>query len=226
MRVRGKRYKKDAAACSSEGVPLEEAVAKIKGWASTKFKQSVECVVHLGIDPRQAEQLVRGSISLPQGIGKSFRVIAFCEGDEAEAATAAGASEVGTDELVKKIQGGWLDFDVAVAHPRMMGQVGKLGRVLGPQGKMPSPKAGTVTPDVAQAVREYTAGKIEFRNDSGGNVHASVGKVDFEAEKLVENISSFLDRIKRMRPAVVKGAYIKKVSICATMSPSVMVQFS
>ena len=179
--------------------------------------------MHLGIDPRQADQAIRGAISLPHGIGKSLRVIAFCEGEDAEKAKEAGAMEVGGEELVKKIQGGWLDFDVAVAHPRMMGQVGKLGRVLGPQGKMPSPKSGTVTPDIGAAVKDYAAGKVEFRNDSGGNVHALVGKVSFDEEKLVDNINTFLDHIKRMRPATIRGTYIKKVCLCATMSPAVQV---
>ena len=223
MRFRSKRYKKDADKAVQEALSLSEAVTSIRGWGSTKFDQSVECVMHLGIDPRQADQAIRGAISLPHGIGKSLRVIAFCEGEDAEKAKEAGAMEVGGEELVKKIQGGWLDFDVAVAHPRMMGQVGKLGRVLGPQGKMPSPKSGTVTPDIGAAVKDYAAGKVEFRNDSGGNVHALVGKVSFDEEKLVDNINTFLDHIKRMRPATIRGTYIKKVCLCATMSPAVQV---
>ena len=223
MQFRSKRYRKDATKAVKEALSLSEAVASVRGWATTKFDQSVECVMHLGIDPRQADQAIRGAISLPHGIGKSLRVIAFCEGEDAEKAKEAGAMEVGGEELVKKIQGGWLDFDVAVAHPRMMGQVGKLGRVLGPQGKMPSPKSGTVTPDIGAAVKDYAAGKVEFRNDSGGNVHALVGKVSFDEEKLVDNINTFLDHIKRMRPATIRGTYIKKVCLCATMSPAVQV---
>lgn len=226
MGFRSKRYKKDAEGQVEERLSVPDAVAKVKGWASTKFNQTVECVVHLGIDARQADQAIRGAVSLPHGIGKSQRVIAFCEGDDAEAAKAAGAIEVGSDELVKKVSDGWMDFDVAIAHPRMMGQVGKLGRILGPQGKMPSPKGGTVTPDVAQAVKDYAAGKVEFRNDSGGNVHAPVGKVDFEEQQLVENINSFIDLMKRMRPSAIKGTYIKRACISASMSPSTQIDVS
>ena len=221
MRFRSKRYTKDVSTTVAEQLPLEEAVEKIKGWGSTKFDQSVEVVLHLGIDARQADQAIRGAISLPHGIGKMLRVVAFCEGDDAEQAKAAGAVEAGIDELVDKVQGGWLDFDVAIAHPRAMGKVGKLGRVLGPQGKMPSPKSGTVTPDVAGAVRDYAAGKVEFRNDSGGNVHAVVGKVSFDNAQLVDNTNAFLDQIRRMRPAALKGTYLKKVCLSATMSPAV-----
>ena len=226
MRFRSKRYRKDIASANGDPIPLADAVQKIKGWASTKFDQSVECVVWLGIDARQSDQMVRGAISLPHGIGKTLRVIAFCEGDDADKAKAAGASQAGGDKLVEKIQGGWMDFDVAIAHPRMMSKVGKLGRILGPQGKMPSPKSGTVTPKVEEAVKDYAAGKVEFRNDSGGNVHAVVGKISFDEEKLTENVTAFVDHIKRMRPSSVKGAYIKKVCICTTMSPSVQVEIS
>jgi len=223
MHFRSKRYKKDATAATKDQLPLTQAVEKIKNWASTKFNQTVECVVHLGIDARQADQAIRGSISLPHGIGKTLRVIAFCEGEDLEKAKEAGAMEAGGDELVKKVQDGWLDFDVAIAHPRMMSKVGKLGRVLGPQGKMPSPKSGTVTAQVAQAVKEYAAGKVEFRNDNGGNVHIPVGKLDFDVNKLEENISAFLDQIRKMRPSSAKGMYIKKICVSATMSPSVEV---
>lgn len=227
MRIRSKRYKKDAVDFDvKQKLSLNEAISKIKEWDSAKFKQSVDCVMWLGIDPRQAEQAVRGALTLPHGIGKTLRVIAFCEGEDAEKAKAAGAFEVGSDELVAKVQGGWLDFDVAVAHPRLMGKVGKLGRVLGPQGKMPSPKSGTVTPNIAQAVQEYAAGKVEFRNDSGGNVHAIVGKVHFDAQQLEENINAFVDHIKKMKPSSTKGNFIKKISLSATMSPSVEVALS
>ena len=225
MRWRSKRYRKDAEA-RTEQLPLAEAVEKVKGWGSTKFDQSVECVINLGIDPRQADQAIRGAISLPHGIGKQLRVIAFCEEEQAAEAKAAGAMEAGADDLVKKVQDGWLDFDVAIAHPRLMGKVGKLGRLLGPQGKMPSPKSGTVTADLLQGVQDYAAGKVEFRNDSGGNVHASVGKVSFEGEKLVDNVTAFIDNIKRMRPATIKGTYIKKIFVSATMSQSVQVTLS
>lgn len=205
-------------------MPLGAAVAKLKGWATTKFDQTVECVAVLGIDAKQAEQTVRGAISLPHGIGKSLRVVAFCEGEDVEKARQAGAIEAGAEELIKKIEGGWMDFDVAVAQPRLMGKVGKLGRVLGPQGKMPSPKSGTVTANVAEAVKEYAAGKVEFRNDSGGNVHGVVGKLSFPAEKLAENTAAFLEMIRRLKPSVAKGTYIKKVFLSGAMSPSVQVE--
>ncbi len=224
MRSRSKRYKKNVENHDAkQALPLAEAVEKLKQWDTTKFKQSVECVIWLGIDARQADQNVRGSITLPHGIGKTLKVIAFCEGEDAEKAKAAGAIEAGNEELVKKVADGWLDFDVAVAHPRLMGQVGKLGRVLGPQGKMPSPKSGTVTPNVEKAVQEYSAGKVEFRNDSGGNVHAIVGKIDFDGQKLLDNINAFIDMITKMKPSSTKGAYMKKVCLSATMSPSVEV---
>ncbi len=226
MRFRSNRYKKLAAQNDGKPLPLTEAVDKIKQWAGAGFDQSVECVIQLGIDTRHAEQAVRGAISLPHGIGKTLRVIAFCEGDDADQARTAGAAEAGADELVEKIQGGWMDFDVAVAHPRMMSKVGKLGRILGPQGKMPSPKSGTVTPEVVGAVKDYAAGKVEFRNDSGGNVHALVGKISFDPPKLIENIEAFIGYIKRLKPSAAKGVYIKKICICATMSPSVQVDIS
>ena len=223
MRVRSKRYKKEADQSAKETVSLTAAVEKIKSFKSVKFDQTVECVMQLGIDPKQADQLVRGSISLPNGIGKQKRVIAFCEDSQVEAAQKAGAIDAGCDELVKKISDGWSDFDVAIASPKVMGKVGKLGRVLGPQGKMPSPKNGTVTADVAEAVAEFAAGKVEFRNDSGGNVHAVVGKQSFETAKLVENIEAFVTHIKKIKPAAAKGTYLKKMSISATMSPGITV---
>jgi len=228
MRRRSKRYQKALEVIKdvSQPVPLPEAIQLVKKMAEaapTKFDQSVEVVMHLGIDPRQADQMVRGSVSLPHGIGKARKVIAFCDGDLAEKAKAAGAIEAGGDELIKKIQDGWTDFDVAIAHPSMMSKVGRLGRILGPQGKMPSPRTGTVTPDVEQAVREYVAGKVEFRNDAGGNIHAIVGKVSFPDEALRENIEAFVDHIRRLRPASARGQYIKKVCVKATMTPAVEV---
>ena len=211
---------------SKEPVSLADAVEKVKSFNSVKFDQSVECILNLGIDPKQADQLVRGSISLPHGIGKQKKVIAFCEDSDIEAAKTAGAVEAGCDELIKKVSDGWLDFDVAVASPKVMGKVGKLGRVLGPQGKMPSPKNGTVTADVAIAVAEFAAGKVEFRNDADGTVHAIVGKQSFEAEKLIGNIEAFVSHIKKIKPAAAKGTYIKKICISATMSPSVRIDNS
>ncbi|MEJ5259866.1 MAG: 50S ribosomal protein L1 [Anaerohalosphaeraceae bacterium] len=221
MRKRSKRYQNEAKKAVQTPLPLAEAVKKLKTFASTKFDQSVEIAMHLGIDTKQAEQAVRGAVSLPHGIGKARRVIAFCEESDAAAAKAAGAVEAGADELIAKVMDGWTDFDVAIASPKVMGKVGKLGRVLGPQGKMPSPKNGTVTTDVVQAVKEFTAGKVEFRNDAGGNVHAVVGKLSFDETKLAENIDAFINHIKRLRPTSMKGTYIKKVCLSATMSPSV-----
>jgi large subunit ribosomal protein L1 len=223
MTLRGKRYRKEAEQVSEAPIGLAEAVAKIKSFNSTKFDQTVQCVFWLGIDPKQSDQIIRGALSLPHGIGQQKKVIAFCEGADAEAAKQAGAIEVGCDELVAKIQGGWADFDVAIASPKVMGKVGKLGRVLGPQGKMPSPKNGTVTADVATAVREFAAGKVEFKNDTGGNVHVVVGKQSFDAQKLIENIDAVISHIKKIKPASTKGTYIKKVCIAAAMSPGVIV---
>lgn len=223
MGMQSKRYQQEAAAVSPGDLSVKAAVDKIKSFTSTKFDQTVDLVLHLGIDPKQADQLVRGAISLPHGTGKKRTVIAFCEDGDADEAKKAGAIEAGLDDLVKKVSDGWLDFDVAIASPRVMGKVGKLGRVLGPQGKMPSPKNGTVTQDVTKAVGEFTAGKVEFRNDAGGNVHVLVGKQSFESSKLIENIEAFVAHIIKSKPSGAKGTYVKKVSLSATMSPSVRV---
>lgn len=222
MGSKSKRYLSDAEQLSKEPLSLADAVEKVKSFKA-KFDQSVEFVMHLGIDPKQADQLVRGSISLPHGIGKQKKVIAFCEDSDIEAAKSAGAIEAGGDDLVKKVSDGWMDFDVAIAAPKVMGKVGKLGRILGPVGKMPSPKNGTVTKDVAVAVAEFAAGKIEFRNDGGGNIHVVVGKQSFDAAKLVENIEAFMSHIKKVKPSSAKGTYIKKMCISATMSPGIQV---
>jgi len=225
MRDRSKRYKQESGQVSKEALGLTEAIEKVKSFKSVKFDQSIECVLQLGIDPKQADQLVRGSISLPNGIGKQKKVIAFCEDSDAEAARNAGAVEAGCDDLIKKVTDGWMDFDVAIASPKVMGKVGKLGRVLGPQGKMPSPKNSTVTMDVATAVAEFAAGKVEFKNDTGGNVHVVIGKQSFATEKLVENFEAFVSHIKKIKPAAAKGAYIKKMCISATMSPGITVNY-
>lgn len=225
MRVRSKRYKKEAQQSTKEALNINDAIEKIKSFKAVKFDQSVECVLHLGIDSKQADQTVRGSLSLPHGIGKKKTVIAFCEDSDIETAKSAGAVEAGCDELIKKISDGWMDFDVAIASPKVMGKVGKLGRVLGPQGKMPSPKNGTVTNDVAKAVSEFAAGKIEFRNDAGGNVQVVVGKQSFETVKLIDNIEAFVSHIKKIKPVSAKGTYIKKMCISATMSPSIEVNY-
>ncbi len=226
MRFRSKRYRKDAEKTNPNPVSVDEGIQRLKGFSKAKFDQTVDLVCHLGIDARQADQMIRGSISLPKGIGVSKRVIAFCNEADAEAAKAAGAIEAGADDLVDKVQKGWADFDVAIAHPSLMGKVGKLGRVLGPQGKMPSPKSGTVTPDILTAVKEYSAGKVEFRNDAGGNLHVVVGKLSFAEEDLKANLMAFLDHIRRLRPASAKGQYIKKVCISGTMTPSVHLDVS
>lgn len=204
-------------------VPLQNAVETLKKFGTTKFDQSVEIHVRLGIDAKQADQLVRGSVVLPNGIGKAQRVVVFAKGDLAAAAEAAGADAVGQEELANKIKDGWLDFDVCIAAPDMMGLVGPLGKVLGPRGLMPSPRAGTVTADVAKVVKEYKAGKVEFRNDAGGIVHAIVGKLSFEPKKLQENVQAFLDYIHSLKPQAVKGVYVKSIALCATMSPSVFI---
>jgi large subunit ribosomal protein L1 len=202
---------------------VERAVEILKTFNTTKFDQSVDIVMRLGVDVKQADQIVRGSIVLPNGIGKTLRVVVFAKGDMAEQAKEAGADEVGGEELAKKIKDGWTDFDACIAAPDMMGIVGPLGRVLGPRGLMPSPRAGTVTPEIAKTVREYKAGKVEFRTDAGGNVHAVVGKLSFDAAKLVENIQAFIHQVQGMKPHSVKGHYLKGVSLSATMSPGVRV---
>lgn len=210
-------------ATGNKVVSVEEGVAVLKKFPPRKFDQSIEIHVRLGIDPAQADQIVRGSLVLPHGIGRAQRVVVFAKGDLANAAKEAGADEVGQEDLAKKIRDGWTDFDVCIAAPDMMGLVGPLGRVLGPRGLMPSPRAGTVTPDVAKAVKEYKAGKVEFRNDKGGNVHAVVGKLSFDASKLVDNVKAFLDYLNTLKPNAVRGTYVKSVAICGTMTPSVRV---
>lgn len=205
-------------------LPLEEAVALLKTFNTTKFDQSVEVAMRLGIDAKQADQIVRGSIVLPHGLGRTLRVVVFAKGEKVDEARQAGADEVGGAELAERIKQGWTDFDVCIASPDMMGVVGPLGKVLGPRGLMPSPKAGTVTPEVGRVVREYKAGKVEFRNDAGGNVQAMVGKISFDAPKLVENIRTFINQVVALKPASVRGQYIKSISISATMSPSIRVQ--
>jgi large subunit ribosomal protein L1 len=210
-------------ATGNKVVSVEEGVAVLKKFPPRKFDQSIEIHVRLGIDPAQADQIVRGSLVLPHGIGRAQRVVVFAKGDLANAAKEAGADEVGQEDLAKKIRDGWTDFDVCIAAPDMMGLVGPLGRVLGPRGLMPSPRAGTVTPDVAKAVKEYKAGKVEFRNDKGGNVHAVVGKLSFDASKLVDNVKAFLEYLNTLKPNTVRGTYVKSVAICGTMTPSVRV---
>jgi large subunit ribosomal protein L1 len=223
MSKKSKRYREMVGKRPEEPVALAEAVELLKGFGTTKFDQTVEVHMRLGVDPKQADQIVRGSIVLPHGIGKTQRVVVFAKGELATAAEEAGADVVGQEELAKKIQDGWLDFDACIATPDMMGVVGRLGRLLGPRGLMPSPRAGTVTQDVAKVVTEYKAGKVEFRNDAGGNVHAVTGRLSFDSQKLVENIQAFIDQINSMKPLAVKGTYVRGIAICATMSPGVRV---
>jgi len=204
-------------------MPLQQAVELLKKFSGRKFDQTIEIHMNLGIDPSQADQLIRGSVVLPHGIGKIQRVVVFAKGDLAKMATDAGADVVGAEDLAKRIKDGFLDFDVCIATPDMMGMVGPLGKVLGPRGLMPSPRSGTVTTEVARVVKEYKAGKVEFRNDKGANIHAVVGKMSFEASKLVENTSSFISFVQSIKPNSVRGNYIKSIAICATMSPSIRV---
>ncbi len=221
MAYHSKRYR--ALKAPADPVPLPDAVRQLKAFGTTKFNQTVEVSTNLGIDPRQSDQNVRGSVALPHGIGKSVRVAVFAQGENAEKATAAGADIVGGDDLAQKIKGGFLDFDVALATPDMMGVVGPLGRLLGPRGLMPSPRSGTVTTDISSGVREFKAGKIEFRNDKGGNVAAPVGKLNFTEEQLVENINAFLNHLKTVKPSAAKGTFLRSVTISATMSPGIRV---
>ena len=211
---------------SDAPLPVAEAVEVLKKFPSPKFDQSVEIHVRLGIDPKQADQIVRGSLVLPHGIGKSKRVVVFAKGNLADDAQAAGAEAVGGEDLAKRIKEGWTDFDVCIAAPDMMGIVGPLGKVLGPRGLMPSPRAGTVTADISKTVSEYKAGKVEFRNDPTGIVHAVVGKASFEPAKLVDNIRAFVEHIQSLQPSSVRGQYVRSISISGTMTPGVGVTVS
>ena len=222
-----RRYRDNAEQVDRSKVyDLQDAMSVLKTLRPAKFDETVEVVARLGVDPKKSDQMVRGAVSMPHGLGKDVRIVVFAEGDAAEAAKAAGATEVGGDELGAKVEGGWTDFDIVIAHPAMMRVVGKLGRTLGPQGKMPSPKSGTVTPDVAKATSEFKAGKVEFRVDSAGNVQVPVGKLSFTAEKLEENARTFLDLVSSMRPSSARGIYFRTVSVSSTMSPGLKVDFS
>ena len=200
---------------------MGEAVALLLGLETAGFDETVEVSLKLGVDPRKGDQIVRGSVVLPHGTGRTVRVAVFAEGDAADDATEAGADVVGGPDLVEKVQGGFTDFDVAIATPAMMRHVGKLGRILGPQGKMPSPKGGTVTDRTGQAVREFRAGKVEYRVDDTANVHAPVGKKSFDAEKIVENAEALVDSVRAARPVAAKGNYILKASLSSTMGPGI-----
>ena len=219
-----KRYQQAAAKVDRNKIyEPSEGLALIKSLPAAKFDESVEIAVNLSIDPKKTDQLVRGAVSLPKGLGKKIKIVVFAEGDKAAAAKEAGADEVGSGELAEKIQGGWTDFDIVITSPDMMKHVGKLGKVLGPQGKMPSPKSGTVTPDVAAAVREFKAGKVEFRTDAGGNVHALLGKRSFPVEDLMLNLQAFLDHVSSLRPPAARGAFFRKISISTSMGPGVLI---
>jgi large subunit ribosomal protein L1 len=216
MPMLSKRTKANAALTPTSTQSPEDAFRILKSFKPTKFDQTVEVCVHLGIDPKQADQALRGSVSLPHGVGKTARVVAFCQADKIEACKQQGAIEAGGEDLVEKIKGGWMDFDVAVASPDMMRMVSQLGKVLGPKGLMPSPKAG-------KAVKEYAAGKVEYRNDDGGNVHCVIGKMSFDANKLVDNFNFFYTVIEKAKPASTKGQYVKKVTISGTMTPGIQI---
>lgn len=221
-RKRSRRYQKAATKVDrSKRYSLAEGMALIKSLAGPKFDETVDIAVRIGIDAKKTDQLVRGSVSLPRGTGKSVKIAVFAEGEKAKEALAAGADFVGSADLADKIEKGFTDFDMTIASPDMMRFVGKLGKVLGPQGKMPSPKAGTVTPNVAAAVREFKAGKIEFRTDAGANVHAAIGKKSFNADDLATNLTAFVDHLRTLRPAQAKGTFIQKVVVSTSMGPGV-----
>ncbi len=227
MPKRGKKYR--AAVEQYERLkpyPLKEALELVKKMAYAKFDETVDMAIRLNVDPRHADQMVRGTVVLPHGTGKTVRVLVFAKGDKAKEAEEAGADFVGAEDLIEKIQGGWTDFDVAIATPDMMPMVGRLGKILGPRGLMPNPKVGTVTQDVAKAVKEAKAGKIQFRVDKAGNIHAPIGKVSFDVDKLVENATTLIDAIVKARPASVKGQYIKNITVSSTMGPGVRVDIS
>ncbi|OHB76203.1 MAG: 50S ribosomal protein L1 [Planctomycetes bacterium RBG_16_59_8] len=219
---RSKRYLKDVKDVQADvRRSIDDAIATLRKFSAVKFDQTVELAIRLGIDAEKTEQAVRGSVSLPKGLGKTRKVIVFADGEEADDAKKMGADEIGGADLVQKIEGGWTDFDVVIAHPRMMKFVGKLGKILGPQGKMPSPKSGTVSEDIKNTVKEFKAGKVEFRSDKGGNVHAPVGKLSFKDEDLKENIIAFMEHIRQVKPPAVKGTFLVSAAISATMSPGV-----
>ena len=224
MSKRGKHYQSAASKIDRDGrYGLQEAMTLVKENSSTKFDGTVDIAVRLGVNPRHADQMVRGAVVLPHGTGKSVRIAVFAKGDKAQEAKDAGADFVGDDDLVEKIKGGWMDFDKCIATPPMMATVGKIGRVLGPRGLMPNPKSGSVTFDVGQAVAEAKAGKVDFRVEKAGIVHAGIGKVSFSIEQLVDNAQTLIDQLVKMKPSTAKGTYVKTISISSTMGPGVRV---
>ncbi len=226
MATRGRKYDEARAAVEDRPYGLEEALQRIKDGSFAKFDETVEIAIRLGVNPRHADQMVRGTVVLPHGTGRTVRVLVFASGEKLQEAEAAGADHVGGEELASRIQEGWLDFDAVVATPDMMRVVGRLGRVLGPRGLMPNPKTGTVTPDVAKAIDDIKAGKVNFRVDKAGVVHAPLGKVSFETESLVENATALLSEIMRARPSAAKGTYLRSVNLSSTMGPGVRVDSS
>lgn len=227
MKKRSKRFRALASKIEKRKLySIEEAVAKVKETATAKFNETVDIAVRLGVDPKKADQSVRGTVALPHGIGKEVRVLVLAKPPRDEEAKAAGADHAGFQEYIQKIQQGWADVDVVIATPDVMGEVGKLGKILGPRGLMPNPKSGTVTTDVAKAVKEVKAGKIEFRVDKAGILHATIGKANFDHQKLVENVNAFLQAVVRQKPASAKGQYIKSVALSSTMGPGVQIDKS
>lgn len=219
----GKKYQEAAKLIEDKLYDAAEAIELVKKTATAKFDETVEIAVKLGVDPKHADQQVRGAVVLPHGTGKNKRVLVFAKGEKVKEAEAAGADFVGSDELVTKIQGGWADFDVAVATPDMMGTVGRLGKILGPRGLMPNPKVGTVTMDLTRAINEIKAGKIEYRTDKAGNIHAPIGKVSFDDVKLSDNLHTLIDTLNKVKPAAAKGQYMRSVTLSTTMGPGVKV---
>ena len=224
---RSKTYRAAAESFDKDEIHAPLAAIKIaKQTSKKKFDETLDVVMRLGVDPRKADQMVRGTVNLPHGTGRTARVIVFAVGDKAQAALDAGADEVGGDELIEKVAGGYLDFDAVVATPDLMGKVGRLGRVLGPRGLMPNPKTGTVTPDVAKAITEVKGGKISFRVDKASNLHALIGKASFTAEQLAENYGALLDELLRLKPSAAKGKYLKKITLSSTNGPGIQVDSS
>jgi large subunit ribosomal protein L1 len=224
MPERGKKYEDAMKRFDRQALHTPaEAVDLVKSLATAKFDETVELATRLGVDPRRADQIVRGTVALPAGTGKDVRVAVFAAGPAAEEARQAGADIVGADDLVERVQGGFLDFDLAIATPDLMGQVGKLGRVLGPRGLMPNPKTGTVTTDVGKAVGEFKGGRVEYRTDKFGNVHVPVGKISFERKALLENVRAVVDELQRAKPAAAKGKYVRSVTLASTMGPGIKV---
>ena len=223
---RSKRYTEAISKIEDVPMTLADAVKTIKAYPNTKFDESIEVNFHLGIDPKQSNQIVRGTVNLPHGTGKKVRVLVFCRGEEARAAEEAGADYVGADELINKVAGGWIDFDVVVAHPGMMKDISKLGRVLGPRGLMPSPKVGTVTQDLAKAVTEVKKGKVEFKSDRTAGLHLACGKVSFDESKIMENIRTVFKTILDYKPQTAKGTYLKNIAISTSMGPGIEIDMN